>query len=649
MPPSNGCAVGALLLPKPHAQSVLRSLPLGWKKRGVPVATVEGNLLAVALSPEAARIFDLHNSPEVPPLIAALIASGEVRWASGMRFGGHITPSAPNEAPSGVFTFLELFAGLGGFRIGLEAIGGACVFASEIDPLAASAYARNFGDAHLYGDITEVPTEAIPPHDILTGGFPCQSFSRTGDGEGLSDARGDLFHEIIRCARARRPKAMMLENVPNLLRVDDGHAIHTIASSLTAIGYHVRVQLLNATATTPQHRERLFIVAFRADLADAAQRFAWPTFDPTSRTHATLRDALEDTIPPAEMERYRLTPSQWSLIRASHDYLKCAEWRLAQPEGFARTLRGSYRKSFARFSEFVPLDADGRVRAPQTTNAGGSRAQPTDAAHGGHDDEGAACADEGGEAGDDGGPAPQLRARSKPTPAVDCTDDLAGATIEAGDSSAAEIPPAPRFYTERECARLQGFPESYVFEGGKQYVQLGNAVNAKLVEAVGRCILDALNGDGGGTPAVPAEPATAQSVAASSATARAVAADLGGRRRCEDFLCAASINLLRRVTPPDRAAPPSHADTPDDSYGRYGDEDAAERRHKALARRPDQLFCCRCLTTFSLTAAVCHDAPSEPPPPSAPPSPGGGGCLGGVDGQGGGASRHVQQAPGLER
>lgn len=276
-----GVAVGALLIRKRKVQTVIKLLDeRSWRKKRAGVAKIDGDIMAVAVAPEGARAFDIGGG--LPDGLADLIGSGDVRWASGMRIApssspaaaaasGNAPPSLDTAAPSSSsFTFIELFAGLGGFRLGLAALGGKCVFASEIDPLAAAAYARNFGDDHLHGDITSVATSSIPPHDILTAGFPCQSFSRVGEQKGLADERGDLFHEIVRCAIAGRPKALLLENVPNLLRVDDGHAIHTIIEALTRCGYHCRLHVLNALAFVPQHRERLFIVCFRCDLVAAA-------------------------------------------------------------------------------------------------------------------------------------------------------------------------------------------------------------------------------------------------------------------------------------------------------------------------------------------------------------------------------------------
>ena len=109
-------------------------------------------------------------------------------------------------------------------------------------------------------------------------------------------------------------------------------------------GYHVRVQLLNAAALVPQHRERLFLVGLRHDLADAAARFEWPSFSPRQ---STLRDIIE-TVGEAELPKYQLTAAQWAQVQASHEWQRQPGWRLAQLDGSARTLRGSYRKSYGR-------------------------------------------------------------------------------------------------------------------------------------------------------------------------------------------------------------------------------------------------------------------------------------------------------------
>ena len=126
-------------------------------------------------------------------------------------------PAPPNPPP---FTFIELFAGIGGFRLGLEALGGRCLFASEIDPDAVAVYRANFPRAAVVGDITAVPDAQIPAHDVLTAGFPCQPFSSLGEQPGLDDEKGTLFRQIVRVLELRRPAAFLLENVPGLLKVD---------------------------------------------------------------------------------------------------------------------------------------------------------------------------------------------------------------------------------------------------------------------------------------------------------------------------------------------------------------------------------------------------------------------------------------------
>ena len=224
----SGCAVGAVLAPKQHLQTVIRALDeRHWRKKGVRVSNVddEEGFLAVAVAPSGARALDAHceqgasdevlqgsdASLQVPTSLADLLRDGAVRWATGLRAGASASAApATWEAAGGAsarFTYAELFAGIGGFRLALDPLGGRCVFASEIDSFAAATYARNFGE-HPAGDITEVETEALPPHDLLSAGFPCQSFSRTGKQHGLGDSRGDLFFEIVRVAQKGKPKVM---------------------------------------------------------------------------------------------------------------------------------------------------------------------------------------------------------------------------------------------------------------------------------------------------------------------------------------------------------------------------------------------------------------------------------------------------------
>jgi DNA (cytosine-5)-methyltransferase 1 len=173
-------------------------------------------------------------------------------------------PASVTQPIAGGFTFLELFAGIGGFRVGLEALGGRCVFASELDPEAVQVYCRQFGADHMRaGDICAVPDSDIPPHDMLTGGFPCQPFSSLGLQPGLDDARGTLFMQIVRVLRLRNPRTFLLENVPGLLKCDGGRAFNTIVSALRGCGYYVWWELVNSRCLTAQARNRVYLVGLR--------------------------------------------------------------------------------------------------------------------------------------------------------------------------------------------------------------------------------------------------------------------------------------------------------------------------------------------------------------------------------------------------
>jgi DNA (cytosine-5)-methyltransferase 1 len=168
------------------------------------------------------------------------------------------------------FTYIELFAGIGGFRQALDTLGGECVFASEIDPFATRAYKALYGGAsELHGDITKIDADSVPDHDVLVGGFPCQAFSVAGQRKGFEDTRGTLFFEIARIANAKKPRLMLLENVKGLLSHDDGNTFDTMCAALNDIGYAIDFRVLNSKHFgVPQNRERIFIVANRDAVHD---------------------------------------------------------------------------------------------------------------------------------------------------------------------------------------------------------------------------------------------------------------------------------------------------------------------------------------------------------------------------------------------
>ena len=162
--------------------------------------------------------------------------------------------------------FIDLFAGIGGFRIALESTGAKCVFSSEIDISASKTYTANFHE-QPNGDITKINSGEIPDHDILCAGFPCQPFSMGGYRKGFEDTRGTMFFEIERILDSKKPKAFILENVMGILSHNKKHTIQTIRKKLKKIGYEIFEDILDAKDfDIPQNRRRWFCVGFREDL-----------------------------------------------------------------------------------------------------------------------------------------------------------------------------------------------------------------------------------------------------------------------------------------------------------------------------------------------------------------------------------------------
>ena len=160
------------------------------------------------------------------------------------------------------FTFVDLFAGIGGIRLAFERIRGKCVFTSEWNEHCQMMYEANFGEKPL-GDITKIDASEVPNHDILTGGFPCQAFSIIGNRHGFTDTRGTLFFEIERILKAKKPKAFLLENVKQLTTHDKGRTLRVILDHLVALGYFVHYKVLNGLDFgVPQKRERIILVGF---------------------------------------------------------------------------------------------------------------------------------------------------------------------------------------------------------------------------------------------------------------------------------------------------------------------------------------------------------------------------------------------------
>lgn len=166
------------------------------------------------------------------------------------------------------FTFIDLFAGIGGIRMGAEKAGGKCVFSSEINEKAARVYEKNFNENPL-SDIKKIDSKALPDFDLLCAGFPCQPFSICGKKKGFEDTRGTLFFDICRIIDEKKPKVVFLENVKHLIHHDKGQTLKIILQSLENLGYKISYSLLNAKDFgLPQNRERIFIIASKKENFD---------------------------------------------------------------------------------------------------------------------------------------------------------------------------------------------------------------------------------------------------------------------------------------------------------------------------------------------------------------------------------------------
>jgi len=257
--------------------------------------------------------------------------------------------------------FIDLFCGIGGFRIAFEQAGCGCVFSSDWDRWSQKTYQANFGELPQ-GDIHQVKSAAVPAHEILCGGFPCQPFSLAGVSKknslgrahGFADERqGNLFFEIARLIDYHRPAAFVLENVKNLKSHDRGNTFKVIFNTLTEdLGYHVEHRIIDARHWVPQHRERIFLVGFREP-----RKFTWP--DPPA-----AGPALGSILEKAVAAKYTLTDKLWNYLQ---DY---AAKHAAKGNGFgcsvfgardvARTLSARYYKDGSEI-----LIRQGRGRNPR--------------------------------------------------------------------------------------------------------------------------------------------------------------------------------------------------------------------------------------------------------------------------------------------
>ena len=266
------------------------------------------------------------------------------------------------------FTYIELFAGMGGFRVALDRLGGRCVFASEVDRFCVRNYQCNFGDRPA-GDICRI--DSVPDHNLLVGGFPCQPFS-TSSGErrvGLKDPKGQLFREVVRILSAKRPKAFLLENVRGLLLHDSGRTFEVVKNELESCGYQVSHGLVDAAGILPQERCRLYIVGIHGDSCKG-RSFVFPKMPELKRG---VRDILHSEESPDELTmeaKVRLCLSNRQEVKVqSQTYTKeHTEARfLSDTSKPSKTIQASYTKYMVG-SQFVPVSWNPSEDPPPTSS-----------------------------------------------------------------------------------------------------------------------------------------------------------------------------------------------------------------------------------------------------------------------------------------
>lgn len=248
------------------------------------------------------------------------------------------------------YTFIDLFAGIGGMRIAYERVGGHCVYSNEWNKYSQKTYFANFGE-HPDGDITKVNAADIPNHDILVAGFPCQPFSIAGVSKkqslgratGFEDkTQGTLFFDVCRILKEKRPKAFMLENVKNLCSHDKGRTFKVIQESLEELNYKIFFQILDGKSYVPQHRERIVIVGFDQERYGKDVTFEFNL--PLSEKAPVIRDILESDV----SDKYTLSDKLWVYLQNYAAKHKAAGngfgYGIAPLDGVSRTISARYYK-----------------------------------------------------------------------------------------------------------------------------------------------------------------------------------------------------------------------------------------------------------------------------------------------------------------
>ncbi len=304
---------------------------------------------------------------------------------------GPIVHFEPSALP---FSFIDLFAGIGGFRCALTKLGGRCVFSSEWDKHARKTYCAWYNETEedIWGDINALETDAdiqknIPDHDILAAGFPCQPFSLAGVSKkkslgrahGFDDEKqGNLFFKIAHVVSVKRPPVLYLENVKNLRSHDKGNTWRVIESTLKDLGYHVFFNVIDAAHWVPQHRERVLIVCFDRDVFGDDVNFEFPSL-PEGR-HPVLGDILSDNYD----QKYVLTDHLWGYLQAyAEKHRKKGNgfgFGLVGPEDQSRTISARYHKDGSEILIRPPKDGHEGVTDPKRSKGNPRKLTPAEAA-----------------------------------------------------------------------------------------------------------------------------------------------------------------------------------------------------------------------------------------------------------------------------
>jgi DNA (cytosine-5)-methyltransferase 1 len=319
--------------------------------------------LAELLGVDSRTLFRWETGRVPPPAMVGLA----IRELLRERKEAHVaTVREPAEDQASAFTFIDLFAGIGGIRLGFDRAGGKCVFTSEWNTFSQKTYRANFGDGHeINGDITKIEAKDVPDHDVLLAGFPCQPFSIAGVSKKNSlgrahgfacETQGTLFFDVARILEKKRPKAFLLENVKNLVSHDKGRTFEVIMRTLrNELGYTVQAKVIDAKRFVPQHRERIVIVGFREDTGFTFDDLELPEEGPRmSKILHTENGSEQAEAPFTEgpkskvAAKYTLTDNLWRYLQDYAAKHKAAGngfgFGLVGPKDVARTLSARYHK-----------------------------------------------------------------------------------------------------------------------------------------------------------------------------------------------------------------------------------------------------------------------------------------------------------------